>query len=195
MNPVGVESIGLGRNTRDHNTGLAHTGFGCLVVALEEASATAKEIDGINVNGIDISAIIGQQAASGLPTISLRLMIVTTFPSMCRPMGLVGVVTAGTVFENFNNGQGSAWQKALESVGGIVEVSDIAIEIGTVGVAEAFDIALEGDTVSKIVVLTSTRKAFLLPENRVVNDNTVDTRVVVGIQESIFDIEGIFNDA
>ena len=82
------------------------------------------------------------------------------------------------ILENFDNSKRSARQDALLSTGR-VKKSDVLIHIKNVLVGKTFDIFIDGDDLLQILVLAVT-------ENWIVDDDAVDSGVIVGVDQSVF---------
>ncbi len=57
--------------------------------------------------------------------------------------------------------------------------------------AQSLHITFVRHAISEVIILTSSREGFLLSEDGVVYDDSVDFGVVVGFFEGIFDVDGV----
>ena len=111
------------------------------------------------------------------------------------PNGLGLVVAVGTLLQDLDAAECRAGQHALLGVGRVVQEANVAVEIGTVSMAKALNVALEGDSIAKVVILRGTGEALDLAEDGVVHDDAVDAGVVVGGRQGSLNVDGIVNGA
>jgi len=90
------------------------------------------------------------------------------------------VVAVGTLLQYLYTGKCRTGQNALLGICWIVQEADIAIQIGTVRMAETLNVALERHGIAQVVVLRRTREGLHLAEDGVVNDDSMNVGVVVG---------------
>mmetsp|Transcript_16160 Transcript_16160/g.44768 ORF Transcript_16160/g.44768 Transcript_16160/m.44768 type:complete len:239 (+) Transcript_16160:660-1376(+) len=154
---------------------------------------TSEEVDRIDVHGIDVRTIIREHGSQGtaddLTSVDHGDDLAVQLPSR----GFAGVVTSWTLLQYLDAAQCCAGQQAFLCVGRVVEKSHVAVEVGAVCVAKAFDVAFVRDAVSQIIVLAGAAERFLLTEDGVVHDDAVNSWVVVGIHQRSFNVDGVFN--
>jgi hypothetical protein len=161
-------------------------------------SPTRKLVDGINVDRIHIGTVVGQHGGQRSTDNFRPINDSDGLALQLLADGFGLVVAVWTVLEYFHHTEGSARQQTLffatvtaAIVSRIIQVANVAIEIEPIGMTEAFDVASEIDAVSKIVVLTGARKGLLLTKDGIVDNDTVYTRIVVSIEECVFNVDGV----
>ena len=133
----------------------------------------------------------GERSADNLGTVDDRHNL--SLHMLANGLGLV--IAVGTLLQDLDAAERSAGQDALLGVGRVVQEADVAVQIGTVRMTKALDVALEGDGITKVVVLRGTGEALDLAEDGVVHDDAVDVGVVVGGRQGGLDVDGIVDGA
>jgi hypothetical protein len=58
---------------------------------------------------------------------------------------------------------------------------------------QTFDITLVGNGISQVIILRSTTKGFFLSKNGIIDYNSMNPWIVIGIEQGRFDVDGIVN--
>lgn len=158
--------------------------------AVLQTLATSELLHTSNIDTVHTSAVIGQQCGQRAAN-NLRAVHNTDSVAMqAVAIGQDGVVDV-EVLEDLDVGQWGAGQDALLALGFWVQEADVLVHIENVAVTETLDILANIDDLLQVLVLP-------VVEDRVVDDNSVDVRVIVGGDDSIFDVvavdfaEGVF---
>lgn len=86
------------------------------------------------------------------------------------------------VFEDFDDGKGSAWKDRLLSVVGRIEETNILIHIKDVGMTQSFNIFIQSNRLLYIAILSRRGR-----EDWIVYNYAMDRLVVVGFDYLVFD--------
>lgn len=154
-------------------------------------STTTEQVDAVDIDRIDVSTIVRQHGSQGsshnFTSIDDGNHLVFQFATD----GFAAVVASRTGLEQFDDTQGGAGQQTLLIVGGIIQVANVAVQVGSVSVTQTFHIAFVTDGISQIIILRRPRKGFFLSKDGIVDNDTVHARIVVGVNQSSFNINGI----
>jgi hypothetical protein len=142
---------------------------------------TSEDIHAIQINGVDFGAVICEESRKW-PANDLRAVYNGDgFAKQTISVREDGVVDL-EIFQNFDYGEWRAGENRLLGFL-LIEKSDILIHVEEIVVAESFDIFCGIDKVLNVTVLPGGSR-----ENRVVNDNTVDGLVGIGIDDFLLDV-------
>lgn len=108
---------------------------------------------------------------------------------------LCPIIHVRTGFQYLNHGQCRTWQDTFQCIVRIVQISNVAVQIGAIQMAEPFHVTLVRDGIANIIVLRRAGERFpLLTEDRVVHDDSMHPWIVICIHECAFDIDWIVDD-
>lgn len=158
--------------------------------ALLQALATSELLHTGNIDTVHTSAVIGQQRGQRAANDLRAVYDADSVTMQAVAIGQDGVVDV-EVLEDLDVGQRSAGQDALLALGFRVQEADVLVHIENVAVTETLNILADIDDLLQVLVLP-------VVEDRVVDNNAVDVRVVVGGDDGLFDVvagdfaEGVF---
>lgn len=187
---VAWKLILVARHTRDHDIAQRRAVFDGpalllydLMLALAYALATRELLHTCDVDAVDAGAVVGQQRGER-PAHHLGAIDHTYRASeQAVPVRQDRVVDV-QVLQDLDHGQRRARQNGFHGLL-VVQEPNVLVHVEDVLVAEALDVLAHIHNLLQVLVLS-------VVEDRVVHDNPVDSGVVVGRHDRLFDV--VFGD-
>jgi hypothetical protein len=151
-----------------------------LVAVLLDALATGEELHTSDVNGIDGSAVVGQESSQRS---AIDLGSVDDGDGLAKETvasGQDGVVDL-QVLKNLDACQWGARQDGLFAVLGGIQESDIVVHVVQVLVAHALDVFCQVDGFLDILIM-----CWVLGEDGIVHNDTIDILLLVCLHNGLF---------
>lgn len=101
------------------------------------------------------------------------------------------VVASGTLFQDLYHRQGGTRQQTFVFVDGIIQIPDVPVQIGPVRVTQPFHVAPVTDRIAQVIVLRCTAVTFFLTKNRIIYNDPVHARVIVGVHQCCLNIDRV----
>lgn len=170
-------------------TYLSDTRFGCFRTGMQ--ATTLEHVNTIDINRVYGCSIICQHGSKWTTNNFTSIDNRDNLSVHVSSNGVWFVITSWTLFQNLDNTESSAWQQTLLIICRRIQISHISIKISPVQVTKTFDIAFVRNRVSQIVILWCPTKGFFLSKNGIIHDDTMNSGIFIGINQSILDINWI----
>mmetsp|Transcript_14689 Transcript_14689/g.44146 ORF Transcript_14689/g.44146 Transcript_14689/m.44146 type:complete len:301 (-) Transcript_14689:46-948(-) len=184
LDPLRVHLVIWGRHAEHDDVGAAHR----LLHAVRRLRhyAAAHDVDGVDVHGVDLGAVVGQQRRQGPAHDLGPVNHGRRYAAELVPHGQVAVVEPEAI-DRLHHGEGRAGQDVLGAVAGD---PDVAVHGGAGGCAEPLGILLRRNAVAEVLIHGVAEERRARAEDGVVYDDAADGVLFVGAQQRRFELDG-----
>lgn len=155
----------------------------------------SKKIDGVDIDGIHFRSVVGQHCRQWSTDNFRPIDNGYGLPLHLSPNGFTLVKTRGQRVQYLHHRQCRARQDAFLGIPWKIDEPNVPVQIRSILVTQALHIALDRDGISQIIVLALAREGFDLSEYGIVHNYAMHSRIIVGIPQCRFDVDGVFDCA